>query len=52
LRVTKENGKYLQFSINFSLKNSLIEAENYKAFKEFYSKIIEKQAEQVVLTKP
>ena len=49
--IAKENGNYLQFSINFSLKNSLIDAQNYEEFKQFYSNIIEKQAEQVVLTK-
>jgi transglutaminase-like putative cysteine protease len=49
--IAKQNGQYLQFSITFELKNSLIDPLDYELFKGFYEKIIEKQAEQVVLIK-
>ena len=49
--IAKENGKYLQFVINFDLKTSLIDPTDYGVFKQFFEKMIEKQAEQVVLTK-
>ena len=49
--IAKENGKYLQFVINFDLKTSLIDPVDYGVFKQFFEKMIEKQAEQVVLTK-
>ena len=35
----------------FDLKTPIISSEDYKTFKEFYGKIIEKQAEQIVLIK-
>jgi hypothetical protein len=49
--IAKQNGQYLQFSITFELKNSLIDPSDYELFKGFYEKVIEKQAEQVVLIK-
>ena len=49
--IAKQNGKYLQFSITFELKNSLINSLDYELFKDFYEKVIEKQAEQIVLIK-
>ncbi|MCC1483877.1 DUF3857 domain-containing protein [Winogradskyella immobilis] len=49
--IAKENGKYLQFVINFDLKTSIIDPTDYGVFKQFFEKMIEKQAEQVVLTK-
>ncbi|WP_179339741.1 DUF3857 domain-containing protein [Winogradskyella ludwigii] len=45
------NGQYIQISIIFQLKNSLIDPLDYVVFKGFYEKIIEKQSEQIVLTK-
>ncbi|MBU2929188.1 transglutaminase domain-containing protein [Winogradskyella psychrotolerans] len=47
----QQNGKYLQLKAQLDILNPLILPEDYKAFKAFYSKIVEKQAEQVVLTK-
>jgi hypothetical protein len=47
----QQNGKYLQLKAQLDILNPLILPEDYKAFKAFYSKIVEKQAEQIVLTK-
>lgn len=47
----QQNGKFLQLRAQIDINNPLILPEDYKAFKEFYSKIVEKQAEQIVLTK-
>lgn len=49
--VAKQNGKFLQLNITFDLNNSLIASTEYEVFKAFYEKIIQKQAEQIVLTK-
>ncbi|WP_439151577.1 transglutaminase domain-containing protein [Winogradskyella sp.] len=49
--VAKENGKYLQFSVSLELNNTFIEPKDYKGFKDFFAKTVEKQAEQIVLTK-
>lgn len=49
--VAKQNGKFIQLSTEFDLKTPIISSEDYKTFKEFYGKIIEKQSEQIVLTK-
>ncbi|MBC3847472.1 DUF3857 domain-containing protein [Winogradskyella echinorum] len=49
--IAKENGKYLQLSVQLEINNPLILPADYKDFKDFYSKIVEKQAEQIVLTK-
>lgn len=47
----QQNGKYLQLKAQMVIVNPLILPADYKAFKTFYSKIVEKQAEQIVLTK-
>lgn len=49
--IVKANGKYLQLSVDLSINEPVIRPEDYKEFKAFYSKIIEKQGEQIVLTK-
>lgn len=46
-----QNGKYLQLKAQMDILNPLILPVDYKGFKAFYSKIVEKQAEQIVLTK-
>lgn len=47
----QQNGQYLQLKAQLDINNPLILPKDYKAFKEFYSKIVEKQAEQIILTK-
>ncbi|NRD21341.1 DUF3857 domain-containing protein [Winogradskyella eckloniae] len=47
----KLNGSYLQLKGQMEIINPLILPADYKDFKEFYSKIVEKQTEQIVLTK-
>ncbi|NRD23259.1 DUF3857 domain-containing protein [Winogradskyella litoriviva] len=47
----KQNGGFLQLKVELDIVNPLILPKDYKDFKDFYSKIVEKQAEQVVLTK-
>ncbi|WP_179344146.1 DUF3857 domain-containing protein [Winogradskyella ursingii] len=49
--IGKQNGSFLQFNITLELNNSLIDPADYEIFKDFYEKIIQKQAEQVVLKK-
>ncbi|EDP72302.1 hypothetical protein FBALC1_14412 [Flavobacteriales bacterium ALC-1] len=49
--VAKVNGKYLQLSVQLEINNPIIQPIDYKDFKEFFNKTIEKQAEQIVLTK-
>ncbi|MFC4722352.1 DUF3857 domain-containing protein [Geojedonia litorea] len=49
--LAKENGKYLQLSINFALNTSLVLSSDYDFFKNFYSLLVEKQSEKIVLTK-
>ncbi|WP_111685269.1 DUF3857 domain-containing protein [Winogradskyella tangerina] len=49
--VIKENGKFLQLSIELNLGNSLINPSDYGVFKQFFNKVVEKQAEQIVLKK-
>ncbi len=46
-----QNGNYLQLKAELDITNPIILPEDYKDFKTFYGKIIEKQAEQIVLTK-
>lgn len=47
----KENGNFLQLNIILEMNSSFINPEDYKVFKDFFGKIIEKQSEQVVLKK-
>lgn len=49
--LVQQNGQYLQLKAQLDIVNPLILPEDYKDFKTFYSKIVEKQAEQIVLTK-
>lgn len=49
--VAKNNGKYLQLNINLDINTTIIDTADYQAFKDFFQRIIEKQAERVVLTK-
>ena len=49
--VVKENGKYLQLMVRLEINNPLVQPMDYEAFKSFFSKIVEKQGEQIVLTK-
>lgn len=47
----QQNGDFLQLKAQLDIVNPLISPKDYKDFKAFYSKIVEKQAEQIVLTK-
>ena len=47
----QQNGDYLQLRAQLDIVNPLILPKDYKDFKAFYTKIVEKQAEQIVLTK-
>lgn len=47
----KQNGKYLQLKAQLDINNPLILPKDYKEFKDFFSKIIQKQAEQIILIK-
>ncbi len=49
--ISKQNGNFLQFIVTLDIKSPLILPEDYKAFKEFFEMTVQKQAEQVVLTK-
>ena len=49
--IIKQSGKFLRLSFNFDINFPMISASEYKSFKDFYDKYIEKQAEQVVLSK-
>jgi hypothetical protein len=49
--IIKENGRYLSLKVYFEINNPTISPADYKGFKVFFSKIVEKQAEQIVLTK-
>ncbi|WP_299106725.1 hypothetical protein [uncultured Winogradskyella sp.] len=47
----QQNGDFLQLKAQLDIVNPLILPKDYKDFKAFYSKIVEKQAEQIVLNK-
>ncbi|WP_400074764.1 hypothetical protein [Winogradskyella sp. R77965] len=49
--IIKQNGKYLQLKVDLDINNPMVLAKDYKNFKAFFSKIVEKQGEQVILTK-
>ena len=49
--VAKESGKYLQLKVELDITNPMILPSEYKVFKTFFGKIVEKQGEQVVLAK-
>ena len=49
--IIKQSGRFLRLSFNFDINFPVINSADYKEFKNFYSKYIEKQSEQVVLSK-
>ncbi|WP_299338255.1 DUF3857 domain-containing protein [uncultured Psychroserpens sp.] len=49
--IIKENGKFLQLNIILEMNASIISSDDYSVFKDFFGKVVEKQAEQVVLKK-
>jgi hypothetical protein len=49
--IIKENGNYLQLTVNLDLNMTLILPKNYESFKKFNKQMIEKQTEKVVLKK-
>ncbi|GGI55777.1 DUF3857 domain-containing protein [Winogradskyella haliclonae] len=49
--IAKQNGSYVQLSTELDLKSPIIDSSDYSVFKEFYGKVVEKQAEQIVLSK-
>ena len=49
--IIQKNGQYLQLKVVLEINNPIIDPMDYEVFKDFYEKIIEKQAEQIVLTK-
>ncbi len=44
-------GNYLRLTLDFEIKTPIILPSEYKDFKSFFSKYVEKQAEQIILTK-
>jgi len=49
--LVKQNGRYLRFEADFTLKNIVFLPEQYTALKEFYAQMVEKQSETLVLKK-
>ncbi|GAB4155801.1 MAG: hypothetical protein Tsb0033_05540 [Winogradskyella sp.] len=49
--ILQENGKFLSLKVDFEINNPFIAPNDYKSFKEFFTKIIDKNNEQIVLTK-
>jgi hypothetical protein len=49
--VITANGQYLQLKVNLDINNPIIGAADYEVFKIFFSLLVDKQAEQVVLIK-
>ncbi|MCK8480844.1 DUF3857 domain-containing protein [Psychroserpens algicola] len=49
--LAKQNGSFLQLTVSLNMKTSIILAQDYETFKGFYSKVIEKQSEKIVLKK-
>ncbi len=47
----KNNGEILQLNITLDVNTTIIKTSDYQDFKDFFQRIIEKQAERVVLTK-
>jgi hypothetical protein len=46
-----QNGRFLQVSMELNINTSFILPENYKFFKQFFTQIIEKESEKIVLKK-
>jgi hypothetical protein len=49
--LAKANGAFIQLTVTLNIKTSIILAEDYEVFKGFYSKIVEKESEKIVLKK-
>ncbi|WP_370392321.1 DUF3857 and transglutaminase domain-containing protein [uncultured Winogradskyella sp.] len=49
--IIKNNGAFLQLMVDFKINKTIVGPEDYAVFKSFFSKIVDKQAEQIVLTK-
>ncbi|WP_299114360.1 transglutaminase domain-containing protein [uncultured Winogradskyella sp.] len=49
--VAKANGSYLQLKVQLDINNPTVLPKDYKDFKAFFGKIVEKQGEQIVLNK-
>jgi len=49
--LAKQNGSFLQLTISLNMKTSIILAQDYATFKNFYTRIVEKQSEKIVLKK-
>ena len=49
--IVKVNGKFLQLKVDLQVSKPLIQPIDYVDFKAFFSKVVEKQAEQIVLIK-
>jgi hypothetical protein len=49
--LVQQNGSFLQLTVSLNMKTSLILAQDYEVFKGFYSRVIEKQSEKIVLKK-
>ncbi|WP_225036879.1 transglutaminase domain-containing protein [Winogradskyella sp. SM1960] len=47
----QQNGTFIQLKVELDIVTPMILPSDYKAFKDFYSKIVEKQTEKIVLTK-
>lgn len=51
LYTLKQNSTGLQLLVDIKLNNAIIPAEKYQYIKEFFNKVVQKETEQVVLTK-
>lgn len=49
--ITNGNDDYVQVSVNFEISKAFISSDNYISLKEYFNQVINKEAEQVVLTK-
>ena len=49
--ILKENGNFIQLSTEFDLQTPFVGSADYVVFKEFFGKVVAKQAEQIVLSK-
>ena len=49
--ILKQNGNFIQLSTEFDLQTPFVDSADYVVFKEFFGKVVAKQAEQIVLSK-
>ena len=49
--IINQNGRFLQVSMELNINTSFILPENYTFFKQFFTQIIEKESEKIVLKK-